>query len=198
MWEEGQNWRGHTGKKRQKVGEGGGLKRQSPGIVQFCFVRGLGHPKTTLNVLSVSGYRIQHFRTYYNPVEGEESLVRQHSGQIQLHSQRKKWERDYSKPVFVVLSSREREGERTKKKDRQQESPTSGRGGSFYSLLCSVLDEVHLNYSTKDNYIMWVSATWGKSNIFIKGKSGQLTGWPQRGHLNITIISYPGKMFIIL
>lgn len=72
MWEEGQNWRGHTGKKRQKVGEGGGLKRQPPGIVHFCFVRGLGHPKTTLNVLSVSGYRIQHFRTYYNPVEGEE------------------------------------------------------------------------------------------------------------------------------
>lgn len=32
MWEEGQNWGGHTGKRRQKVREGGGFKRQLPGI----------------------------------------------------------------------------------------------------------------------------------------------------------------------
>lgn len=39
MWEEGQNWRGHTGKKRQKkFGQGGGLRRQSPGILECCFV----------------------------------------------------------------------------------------------------------------------------------------------------------------
>lgn len=71
-------------------------------------------------------------------------------------------------------------------------------GGGVVFTLCSVSDEVHLGYTKKDNYIMWVSATGSKINIFIEKKSGKVTGLHWRGHFNITITSYPGNMFVIL
>lgn len=78
---------------------------------------------------------------------------------------------------------------RRKTKDIQDSellgSPTSREGGQ--RLLCSVLDELRLGLTKKDNYIMWVSGS--RINIFVGKMASQVTGLHWRGHLNI-IIAY--------
>lgn len=71
------------------------------------------------------------------------------------------------------------------------------QGGRAVFTLCSVSDEVHLGLTKKDNYIMWVSATGSRINIFIEKTASQVPDLHWRGHFNIIIITtYPGYKFV--
>lgn len=62
--------------------------------------------------------------------------------------------------------------------------------------LCSVLEEVHLGLTKKDNYIMWVSVTRSGNSIFVVKMASEVTSLHWRGHLNIIITTYPGNEFV--
>ncbi len=64
--------------------------------------------------------------------------------------------------------------------------------------LRSVSDVVHLGLTKKDNYIMWVSATGSRINIFMEKMAGQVIALHWRGHLNIIITVYCGNARVII
>lgn len=64
--------------------------------------------------------------------------------------------------------------------------------------LCSVFGEVHLGLTKTDNYIMWVSGTGSRINVFIEKMTRKFTGLHWRGHLNIIITAYPSHMFLLI
>lgn len=64
--------------------------------------------------------------------------------------------------------------------------------------LCSLSKEVQLGLTKKDNYIMWVSPSGSRINMFIEKMASQVTALHWRRHLNIVITTYPGNMFVII
>ncbi len=194
MWEEGQNGGGHTGREKEE-----GVRVRLPGILKVwvCFwQQGLVIQKQLSESAERRNKRLQQ-HSLLQPWGFKEGQVRHPSSQIKLRSQRKKRrggererERKERLPQTGFCSLSQRRGRGTHSGQWVTEDPHL-QGGRAVFTLRSVSGEVHLGLIKTDNYIMWVSATGKRINIFTVTR--RFTGLHWRGHLNVIIPTNPGN-----
>lgn len=113
MWEEGQNWGGHTGKRRQRVREGGESNRYLPGTVLFCFVSRAWSFNKQLWIHRAPQHNATHQHCSLQPW-GFWRRASQTSFKPDSVTQKEKekggWKRYWLEPVLAVLASGEKGG----------------------------------------------------------------------------------------